>query len=283
MITKKQYVEYLVSTPKNCTCTYLAEHVADVSPEVVNDFLHQKRFMPRAVWKLGTERIEDPPAACLSVDDRVQDNRYSRFLELVRAQDRGKEHGVVRGIGLGSLGPSAGKDADCSPLEYRVEAPEVEGKTKNEHCPERFVNAVAQQPSQARTSGCAGWDAAAANLQLIHRRQGTCFTPLKSTRWGSLSKEPGYIPLAGLEWTPDRLAYGVLGKVKDVPFKVRLFKLVAPDGASDWVLTHDLDETVTAQGAADSRAVRGQVEALHRGCGCHTEQGSTRQHSGVGK
>ena len=23
MITKKQYVEYLVSTPKNCTCTYL--------------------------------------------------------------------------------------------------------------------------------------------------------------------------------------------------------------------------------------------------------------------
>ncbi|MBM4259175.1 MAG: tetratricopeptide repeat protein, partial [Deltaproteobacteria bacterium] len=27
MITKKQYVEYLVSTPKNCTCTYLAEHL----------------------------------------------------------------------------------------------------------------------------------------------------------------------------------------------------------------------------------------------------------------
>jgi hypothetical protein len=39
MITKKQYVEYLISTPKNCTCTYLADHLEDVSHDVVNDFL----------------------------------------------------------------------------------------------------------------------------------------------------------------------------------------------------------------------------------------------------
>ena len=38
---KKQYVEYLVSTPKNCTCTYLAEHLEGVSHDVVNDFLRQ--------------------------------------------------------------------------------------------------------------------------------------------------------------------------------------------------------------------------------------------------
>ena len=40
MITKKQYVEYLMSTPKNCTCTYLAKHLEGVSHDVVNDFLH---------------------------------------------------------------------------------------------------------------------------------------------------------------------------------------------------------------------------------------------------
>ena len=43
MITKKQYVEYLVSTPKNCTCTYLAEHLEEVSHDVVNDFHHAGR------------------------------------------------------------------------------------------------------------------------------------------------------------------------------------------------------------------------------------------------
>jgi hypothetical protein len=96
MITKQQYVEYLASTPKNCTCTYLAEQLADVSPDVVNDFLRQKRFMPREVWKLGKDRIEESPDAFLIVDDSVPDKRYSRFIELVRAQYRGNEHGVVR-------------------------------------------------------------------------------------------------------------------------------------------------------------------------------------------
>ena len=47
------------------------------------------------------------------------------------------------------------------------------------------------------------------------------------------------------------LAHGVLVKLKEVPFHVRLFKLVAPDGDIDWVITNDLDETVTAQVAED--------------------------------
>ena len=54
-------------------------------------------------------------------------------------------------------------------------------------------------------------------------------------------------------------------KLKEVPFKVRLFKLVAPDGDIDWVITNDLAETVTAQVAKESSDVRWQVEELHRG------------------
>jgi hypothetical protein len=103
MITKKQYVEYLVSTPKNCTCTYLAEHLEDVSHDVVTDVLHDKRFLPRDVWKLVKDRIQDSPDACLIVDDSVQEKRYSRFIELVRAQYSGNEHGVVKGIGVVNL------------------------------------------------------------------------------------------------------------------------------------------------------------------------------------
>jgi hypothetical protein len=86
MITKKQYVEYLVSTPKNCTCTYLAEHLEGVSHDVVNDFLRQKRLMPREVWKLGKGRIGESQEAFLLVDESVHDKRDSRVIELVRAQ-----------------------------------------------------------------------------------------------------------------------------------------------------------------------------------------------------
>ena len=157
MITKKQYVEYLLSTPKNCTCTYWAEHLEDVSHDVVNDFLRQKHFLPREVWKLGKERIEDSPDAFLLVDDSVHDKRSSRFIELGRAQDSGNEHRVVRGIGVVSLVHSGGQEADCYPIDYRVSAPEVEGKTKNEHFHELFVHAVAQKQLQARPILFDGW------------------------------------------------------------------------------------------------------------------------------
>jgi DDE superfamily endonuclease len=265
MITKKQYVEYLVSTPKNCTCTYLAEHLEDVSHDVVNDFLRQKRFLPREVWQLVKERIEDSPEASLIVDDSIHDKRYSRFIELVRVQYSGNEHRVVRGIGVVSLVHSAGKEADFYPIDYRVYAPDVDGKTKNEHFSEMFVNAIDQKQLQARTILFDGWYASAENLKLIHRRKRIFFTTLKSNRLVSLSKEQGYMHLEEVEWTPERLAQGLIVKLKEVPFKVRLFKLVAPNGDIDWVITNDLAETVTAQVAEESSDVRWQVEELHRG------------------
>jgi Transposase DDE domain len=265
MITKKQYVEYLVTTPKNCSCTYLAEHLDNVSHDVVNDFLRQKRFMPREVWKLVQDRIEDSKDAFVIVDDSVHDKRYSRFIELVRAQYSGNEHRVIKGIGVVSLVHSGGKDADFYPIDYRVYAPEVDGKTKNDHFQEMFVNAVDQKQIQARTFLFAGWYASAENLKVIHRRKRTFFTTLKSNRLVSLSKEQGYIHLEEIAGTPDSLTYGIRVKLKEVPFHVRLFKLVAPNGDIDWVITNDLAETVTAQVAEESSDVRWQVEELHRG------------------
>ena len=199
------------------------------------------------------------------VDDSVQDKRYSRFIELVRAQYSGNEHRVIKGIGVVNLVHSGGKEEAFYPIDYRLYAPEVDGKTKNDHFQEMFVNAVDQKQIQARTILFDGWYASAENLKLIHRRKRTFFTTLKSNRLVSLSKEQGYLHLEELEWTADRLAYGVVVKLKEVPFHVRLFKLVAPDGDLDWVITTDLDETVTAQVAEESSDVRWQVEELHRG------------------
>jgi hypothetical protein len=265
MITKKQYVEYLVSTPKNCTWTYLAEHLEDVSHDVINDFLHQRRFLPREVWKLVRDHIEDSKAAFLIVDDSVQDKRYSRYIELVRAQYSGNEHRVIKGIGVVNLVHSAGQDADFYPIDYRVYAPDVDGKTKNDHFAAMFVNAIEQKHLQARTILFDGWYASAENLKLIHRRQRIFFTTLKSNRLVSLSKAQGYSHLEEIVWTPDRLKHGVLVKLKEAPFHVRFFKLVAAEVDIDWVITNDLAETVTAQVARETSDVRWQVEELHRG------------------
>ncbi len=193
MITKKQYVEYLLSTPKNCTCTYLAEHLEGVSHDVVNDLLRHRRFMPREGWRLVKDRIEDSRDAFLIVDDSVHDKRYSRFIELVRAQYSGNEHRVVSGMGVVSLVHSSGKDRDFYPMDYRVYAPGVDGKTKNDHLQEMFVKAIDQKHLKARTIVFDAWYASAANLKLIHRRKWTFFTTLKSNRLVSLRKEQGSV------------------------------------------------------------------------------------------
>jgi hypothetical protein len=119
------------------------------------------------------------------------------------------------------------KEEDFYPIDSRVYAPEVDGKTKNDHFHEMFVNAVDYKQLKARTILFDGWYASAENLKLIHRHHWTFFTTLKSNRLVSLSKEQGYLHLEEIEWTPGWLAQGIIVKLKEVPFKVRLFKLVA--------------------------------------------------------
>jgi hypothetical protein len=100
---------------------------------------------------------------------------------------------------------------------------------------------------------------------LIHRLGLIFFTTLKENRLVSLHKEDGYIHLDAIEWTAEQLQSGITVKLKEVPFKVRLFKLVATNGDIDWVITNCPDETLTTHAAQDASDVRWQVGELHRG------------------
>lgn len=151
---------------------------------------------------------------------------------------------------------------------------------------EMFENAITHKHIKARTILFDAWYASVDNLKHIHRCGWTFFTTLKSNRMVSLSKEEGYVHLDQIEWTAERLAHGIPVKLKEVPFHVRLFKLVAANGDIDWVITNRLDETVTPQVAQDANDVRWQVEELHRGlkqlagsekCQCRLAQ-SQRNH-----
>jgi hypothetical protein len=265
MITKQKYVEYLLSTPNNYTCTNLAEHLEGVSHDVVSDFLQRERLTPRHLWELVRGRINDSPEAFLLADDSIQDKRYSQFIELVKRQYSGNEHGLVKGIGVVNLVHSSGAEGDFWPIDYRIYAPEADGKTKNDHFREMFLRAVSDKQLQARIILFDAWYASVENLKLIHRSGWTFFTTLKINRLVSLRKEQGYLHLEAIEWTPERLQHGVIVKLKEVPFHVRLFKLVAPNGDIDWVVTNRLDETVTACVAQEASDVRWQIEELHRG------------------
>jgi hypothetical protein len=265
MITKQQYVEYLICTIGNYTGTHLAEHLDQVSHDVISDYLRSEHLTPRSVWELVANLIEDNPRAFLLVDDSVQDKRYSRFIDLVKLQYSGAEHGLVRGIGVVNLVHSAGDGKDFYPIDYRIYAPDQDGKTKNDHFAELVINAVFAKKIKAKRILFDSWYASVDNLKLVDHLGLTFFTTLKSNRLVSLSKEGGWIHLEDIDWTKERLQNGMMVKLKEVPFKVRLFKVVATNGDIDWVITNCPDETLTTQAAQDASDVRWQVEELHRG------------------
>lgn len=263
-MTKQQYIEYLLCTPNNYTCTNLAEHLDGVSHDSISDYLRRERLTPRGLWEVVGGLLDDSPDAFLLVDDSVQDKRYSQAIELVKRQYSGNEHGLVKGIGVVNLVHSDGQ-RDFNPIDFRIYAPTTDGKTKNQHFREMLVAAVADKQLQAQTVLFDSWYAAADNLKLINRLGLIFYTTLKDNRLVSVNQAAGYVHLTAIEWTAERREKGVEVKLKEVPFKVRLFKLVATNGDIDWVITNNPEETLTAQVVQDANDVRWQIEELHRG------------------
>ena len=205
MITKQQYVEYLLATPGNYTCSYLADHLDDTSHDAVSDYLRGERHTARHLWELAHALIRDSPEAYLIIDDSVQNKEYSRQIELVKRQYSGAEHGLVRGIGVVNLVHSSGTPDGAPdgfyPIGFRIYAPDDDGKTKNEHFRDMLGHAFDDKHIKARAILFDTWYASVDNLKMIHRARRVFITTLKANRLVSLSKETGYVHLDETEWT----------------------------------------------------------------------------------
>jgi SRSO17 transposase len=241
--------------------TNLANHLEDVSHDAVSDYLAREKATARQIWELAKAIIKDDEKSYLIVDDSVQDKRYSRKIELVKNQYSGAVHGLVNGIGIVNLVHSDG--IDFAPIDYRLYAPMQDGKTKNEHFREMLIAAKKEKGIKAAMILFDSWYASVENLKLIHRMPMTFVTTLKENRLVSLSKEGGYIHLEEIEWTKEQKQYGVTIKLQEVPFHVQLFKLVAPDGNIDWVITN-CPEKISADLVQKENKVRWNIETMHR-------------------
>jgi len=264
MITKNQYIEYLLSTTINYTCSNLAEHLEKVSHDSVTDFLQNQKFTPKELWELVKNRIDDSEEGFLLVDDSVQNKEYSHSIETVKLQYSGNEHGLVKGIGLVNLVHTNGSLGDFYPVNYRLYDPDADGKSKNDHFQEMFTQAVEKQGIKARNIAFDSWYASVENLKMIHRSGWTFYTNLKSNRKVSITKEVGYQHLEELEWSAEERISGKMVRLKEVPFWLKLFKLVATNGDIEWVITNKLADDFTRLRAIQATQVRWQVEEFHR-------------------
>ena len=263
-VCRIQSLEYLVSTPINHTCTNLAEHLDGMSHDVVSDFLKRERLTANHLWELVQEQIDDSADAYLIIDDSVQDKRDSRSIEMVKLQYSGAAAGLAPGIAAVNLIHTSAEDGAYYPIDFRIDAKEADGKSKNDHFQEMLLRAVGDKQIQAKTVLIDSWYGSWRNLKLIHRLGLTFYTTRKANRLVSLSADDGYIQLDALDWTDERLKRGIIVKLKKLPFKVKLFKFVAINGDVDWVIANDPDETVITQVAQNANKLRWQVEEFHR-------------------
>jgi len=127
-----------------------------------------------------------------------------------------------------------GNDGQLWPIDYRIYHPDTDGKSKNDHFEEMFLRLTTHKQLKARRILFDTWYASVDNLKLIHRAGWTFFTTLKSNRLVSVDRDRGYEHLSGLMFDEQTLVKGLIVKLKEVPFKVKLFKLVAPNGDIDW-------------------------------------------------
>lgn len=151
------------------TCTNLAKHLQGVSHDAVTDYLAQAKSKAHQLWELVQPLLNDSERAYLVVDDSVQDKRYSNQIELVRRQYSGAEGGLVRGIGVVSLLHTDGASGNYYPIDYRIYAPEQDGKSKNDHFADMLTNAVSNKRIQAKGVLFDSWYASVSNLKLVIR------------------------------------------------------------------------------------------------------------------
>jgi len=181
MFTKQLYVKYLISMPVNCTCANnLAAHLENTSHDAINDYLRRERHTARRLFELAEPLITNKEEAYLVVDDSVLDKRHSRVIELVKRQYSGNVHGLVQGIGIFNLVHS--DQDDYYPIDFRVYAPEADGKTKNEHFREMIRQAFLEKSIKARTVLFDSWYVSVENIKFIHRFNKIFVTTLKENR-----------------------------------------------------------------------------------------------------
>lgn len=249
------YVDFLVSTPKQ----YSSVELSRVSPEslshdAVSRWLSDNTFTPKTLWQESRHMV-DAQTGYLIIDDSVLDKPYASKLDLVKWQYSGKHHDIVKGIGLINLLWTTGKE--YIPVDYRIYAPENDGKTKNDHARE-MLNMAKKRQFQPKYVLMDSWYTTVGNLKAIDAYGWKWMGTLKQNRL--VSQEKGtVIPVADLDWanTP---AYQVWLKGYGV---VLVVKITAKNGRVDYIASNDL--SLDVETLQQHWSHRWNIETFHRG------------------
>ena len=261
------YCQYLVSSQINYTLTNFAEHSLRFSHDQLNRYLRDDKLTPRLVWEQTRGQIITSPEGYLIFDDTVADKNYSRSIELVRRQWSGNTHSVIRGIGIVTCIYVNPKLDRFWFIDYRLFAPDEDGKTKLDHATEMFDSVLDSKQLEFRGVLMDTWYASRHFMLHIERSGKLYYGPLQANR--QVDEGDGtvvtYQRVDALARREAEKARGKNVHVKDFPkgHRLQLFRLVVSTDHTDYIVTND----ETQHSTDDTQkvcAIRWKIEQLHR-------------------
>jgi hypothetical protein len=260
------YCQFLLCTQTNYTLTYFAEHKGGISHDAINRYLAKDKLTPALVWEHIRKDIDQSEEGYLIFDDVVLDKRDSKAIEITKWQYSGNEGRVINGIGVVTCVYYQPKVNKFWAIDYRIYAPEEDGKSKLNHVFDMLQNAVFSKSLKFKTVLMDTWYATDFLMKEIDRLGKIFYCAVKSNRLASpVDQKYDYKAVKDFDWSKERQKAGVRIHFKRWPqFKhLQLFRIEVSSNRTDYIVTNDLAQ-LDANAAQKEYGIRFTIEQLHR-------------------
>jgi hypothetical protein len=264
--TLRDCCQFLISTQKNYTQTYFADHHPHFSHDAINRYINNANITQSDVWELVKENVILDPKGFLVFDDSVSDKKSSFRIELVKNQYSGNAHGLIKGIGIVNCLYVNPKTKQYWIIDWRVYAPDEDEKSKLQHVQEMFDDAIHVKQLAFSTVLMDSWYATTELMLHIDDANKIYYCPLKKNRQADDSNgKEKYKAVSNLTWGTNDQVHGKLVKLKGFPGakKIKLFRVAAPNCRTEWVATNDFNQ-LSIDETHDICRIRWHIEQYHR-------------------
>lgn len=268
-VTDIDYIHFLIAAQRVYTCTEAAQCAPETDAPPAHDafvrLLHRQPPDTAALWQEVAPYVQRAHGV-LVLDDTTLDKPYARKIELVTRHWSGKHQQVVSGINLLTLVWTDG--STTLPCDCRVyDKPLPEGQTKNEHFRAMLATAKARQFTPQLVC-FDSWYSSLDNLKAVRSHGWQFLTRLKRNRLVNPDGQ-GNVPVSSVA-IPEA---GRQVHLKGFGF-VLVFRMVAPNGDTDYWATNDLSLTTLERDTVARQCWA--IETYHRGlkqcCGVERAQ-----------
>lgn len=265
---ESDYIQFLIATQKAYSCTEAARVQPDRGDPPAHDaltrLLQRLEPSPADLWAEAQAQVTRS-RGMLVFDDTTLDKMHAHKIELVTRHWSGRHRQVVQGINLITLMWTEGESH--VPCDYRLYAKATDGQTKNDHFRQMLTTAH-ERGFQPACVAFDSWYASLDNLKAIRDYGWRWLTQLKSNRLVNLNRT-GNRPLSESELTE----YGTIVHLKGYGL-IKVFKIVTPDGDSEYWATNDLDmdELTRLKYAEQTWAIETYHRGLKQFCGVDRAQ-----------